>query len=134
LRFFSIISIRKLKAFRFDLWSSFSRFQKLQLAEARYIQRLRTWQGFDTSGSFIAPRNPYFGISLFSVGNLGYLQCKFGLKMCPLALKFIFKVARCVGDHADISNSEGSSDSVEESFILLNQVVLTGCVPCTLNT
>ena len=34
----------------------------------------------------------------------------------------------------DISNSAGSSDSAEESFILLNQMVLTGCVPCTPNT
>ena len=44
-----------------------------------------------------------------------------------------FKVARCVGDHMDISNSAGSSHSAEESFILLDQMVLTRCVPCTLN-
>jgi len=53
--------------------------------------------------------------------------------MCPLTLKLIFKVARCVCDHVDISNSAGSSDSAKESFTLLNQMVLTGCVPCTLN-
>ena len=47
--------------------------------------------------------------------------------MCPLTLKPIFKVARCVGDHVDILNSAGSSGSAEESYILLNQMVLTGC-------
>ena len=53
--------------------------------------------------------------------------------MCPLTLKLTLKAARCVGDHEDISNSAGSSDSAEESFILLNQMVLTGCDPCTPN-
>ena len=53
--------------------------------------------------------------------------------MYPLTLKLNFKVARCVGDHVDISNSAGSSDSAEESFILLNQIVLTLYVPCTPN-
>ena len=50
--------------------------------------------------------------------------------MCPLTLKLIFKVVRCVGDHVDISNSAGSSGSAEESFILLKQTVLAECVPC----
>jgi hypothetical protein len=86
------------------------------------------------SGTFRAPRIPILVFHFFSVSHLGYLQCKYGLKMCPLTLNLIFKVARCVGDHVDISNSAGSSDSAEESFILLNQMVLTGCVPCTLNT
>ena len=45
--------------------------------------------------------------------------------MCPLTLKLTLKAARCVGDHVDISNSAGSSDSAEESAILLNQMVLT---------
>ena len=53
--------------------------------------------------------------------------------MCPLTLKLTLKAARCVGDHEDISNFTGSSDSAEESSILLNQMVLTGCDPCTPN-
>jgi len=53
--------------------------------------------------------------------------------MCPLTLKLTFKAARCVGDHENISNSAGSSDSAEECFILLNQMVLTGCDPCAPN-
>ena len=51
--------------------------------------------------------------------------------MCPLTLKLTCKAARCVGDHVYISNSAGSSDSAEGSSILLNQMVLTGCDPCT---
>jgi len=46
--------------------------------------------------------------------------------------QLILKVARCEGDHVDISNSGSSSDSAEESFILLNQMVLAECVPCSL--
>jgi len=42
--------------------------------------------------------------------------------MFPLALRLISKAARCVGDHVGASNSAGSSDNAEESFILLNQV------------
>ena len=126
-------STSKYEALRFNLPSPFSRFQKLQLAAARYIQRLRTWQGLAHSGTLRAPRNPILIFLIFSLGNLGYFTCTFDLKMFPLTLKLIFKVARCVGDHVDISNSAGSSDSAEESFILLNQMVLTGCVTCTLN-
>jgi len=117
-----------------NLWSSFSRFQKLLLAEVRYIQRLRTCKALALSGPFIAPQNPILVFHFFSVGNLGCLQCKSGLKMCPLGLKIIFKVWSCEGDHVDISNFAGSSDSAKESSILLNQMVLAGCVPCTLNT
>ena len=45
--------------------------------------------------------------------------------MCLLTLKLTLKAARCVGNHVNISNSAGSSNSAEESFILLNQMVLT---------
>jgi hypothetical protein len=85
-------------------------------------------------GTLRAPRKPNSVFHFFSLSNPGHPQRKSGPKMCPLTLILIFKVARCVGDHVDISNSAGSSDSAEESFILLNQMVLTGCVPCTLNT
>jgi hypothetical protein len=79
------------------------------------------------SGTLRAPRNPILVFLFFSLGNLGYFTCTFDLKMCPLTLKLIFKVARCVGDHVDISNSAGSYDSAEESFILFYQMVLTRC-------
>ena len=65
------------------------------------------------SGTFRAPRIPILVFHFFSVSHLGYLQRKYGLKMCPLTLNLIFKVARCVGDHVDISNSAGSSESAE---------------------
>ena len=77
-------------------------------------------------GTLRTPRNPILVFHIFSVGNLSYLTCTPDLNMCPLTLKFILKGARCVGDHVDISNPAGSSDSAEESFILLNQMVLTG--------
>ena len=54
-------------------------------------------------------------------------------KTCPLVVKHVSKFSIFQGDHVDTSNFAGSSDIAEESFILLNQVVWTGCVPCTLN-
>ena len=123
----------KIKGFHFDLSSYVSRFQEPWISEARYIQVLRTWQVFGTPRCLESSAEPKFTISLFLSGLSWLLTTKNWPQMCPLTLKLNFKVARCVGDHVDVSNSAGSSDSAEESFILLNQMVLTGCVPCTLN-
>ena len=60
--------------------------------------------------------------------------CHFDARTCPLTATHVSKCASCQGDHVDISNPAGSSNSAEKSFILLNQMVLAGCVPCTLNT
>jgi hypothetical protein len=43
--------------------------------------------------------------------------------MCPLTLKLIFKVARCVGDHVGTPNSEDGSSGAEEIFVYLVQML-----------
>ena len=80
-------------------------------------------------GSFIIPNQVFTGC----------VPCAHSIfhpdaKTCPLTVNHVLKCTHCQDDHVDPSNSAGSSNSAEESFILLNQMVLTGCVPCTLNT
>ena len=83
------------------------------------------------SSTLRAPWNPIWVFLIFLWVIFHTLTCKHGFKICPLSLGLTLKAARCIGDHVEISNSAGSSDSAEESSILLNQMVLTGCGPCT---